>query len=103
MTKAGVGMEAALGRELRQFVGRGVLGGLVDEGLGRGLVDELGESRLECGGRLGDGGFAHDAILDGLIGCPDARTPPEERVRRRIVPPLGEGETLGARSARGLI
>ena len=71
---------------------------------GRGVVLELGlQGAAEPGSRRGEA--AHRRRVSASpdrIRAPDARTPPEESVRRRVVPPWGTGGTRGARCARGV-
>ena len=75
-----------------------VLCDLAGEGLHGGRRGVLGQFGLQgLGERGGDaGGPAHRAAPS------DARTPPEESVRRRMVPPWGGGGTWGARRACGV-
>ena len=89
----------ACGRQLGQFIGQGVGDGLLREGLralGRSVVAEFGLEGPEQA-RAGAGAAAHDRNS-----APEARTPPEESVRRRLVSPRGSGETRGARIVRGV-
>ena len=99
------------GGELGQVVGLGVGLCLPREsghGVRRRIVGEFGLHGL---GQAGPGArrAAHDvfdrmgaAVRSAKSQGPETRTPPEERIRRRVAPPWGGGGTQGARCARGV-
>jgi hypothetical protein len=85
--------------EFRQLVGDHVSGGLLRESAdGGSFTDSLGDSLGQDGG----GGWGAPRFAHRRASIWRARTPPEESVRRRAVPPWGGGGTLGARCVRGL-
>jgi hypothetical protein len=97
------------GRKLGQLVRGRVGGGLGRKGLESGFRRIVGEHGERGPHERGIGRPAHRETLAAnavdifreSLGA-DTRTPPEESVRRRVVPPWGGGGTLSARRVRGL-
>src|SRR5207244_2576072 len=68
-------------------------------GLALGVLADGLDDGARQGGR---GGSDARGLAHWKIPAPEARTPAEERVRRRAVPPWGSGGALVARCVRGL-
>ena len=95
-------------RELGQFVGGGVGGqpgrrrpGRVS---GAGVADLQKAVLIAFASAVRAGRYGRFIAVPRKVRgrIPDARTPPEESVRRRVAPPWGGGGTLSARCVRGL-